>query len=128
MALEYDGVEVDHCVACGGVWLDEGEVTLLFGNEEETERLFHALDAGRVEVDRKLRCPISGKPMRKGRSSGKTPVTFDYSPHGFWFDRGELQAVLGAGEIIPGTERIVAWLHEVFSSRREPAPSENALG
>ncbi len=128
MAIEYDGVEVDHCAACGGVWLDEGEVALLFGNEEQTEQLFHSLDAGKTELDRKLLCPISGKPMLKGRSTGADPVTFDYSPHGFWFDRGELAAVVKAGAILPGTEHIVAWLKEVFAAEVADKPSESARG
>lgn len=128
MAIEYDGVEVDHCVACGGVWLDEGEIALLFGDEVQTERLFHSLDAGNTELDRKLRCPISGKPMRKGRAAGTASVTFDYSPHGFWFDRGELAEVLKAGVLLPGTEHIVAWLKEVFAAEIATKPSENARG
>ena len=27
--LEYQGIELDHCVACGGCWLDAGELGLL---------------------------------------------------------------------------------------------------
>lgn len=114
MVLEYDSVEVDHCVSCGGVWLDASEVDLLFGDADASAAFLHALDPGQVEKDRRLRCPTSGKPMRKGRIGGAHPVTYDYSPHGLWFDRGELAAVLQAEELEPGTERVVAWLREVF--------------
>lgn len=126
MALEYDQVEVDYCAACGGVWLDQEEVALLFGDESEVAALFHALAPGNTEVDRKLRCPISGRFMRKGRADGNPPVTFDYSEHGFWFDRGELSRMLRAEELAPGTERVVAWLREVFPRQAAPEEGETA--
>ena len=33
IVLEYDRVEVDYCVSCQGLWLDAGELELLFGDE-----------------------------------------------------------------------------------------------
>lgn len=123
MVLEFDGVEVDHCVACGGVWLDASEVELLFGDEEASTAFLHTLDPGAVEKDRRLRCPISGKPMRKGHIGGGAAVTYDYSPHGLWFDRGELAAVLRAEALEPGTERVAAWLRQVFpQTTRQESP------
>ncbi len=34
IVLEYADVEVDFCVACEGVWLDAGELELLFGSAD----------------------------------------------------------------------------------------------
>jgi len=123
MVLEYDSVEVDYCAACGGVWLDAKEVELLFGDAEESAAFLHALDPGQVEKNRQLRCPVSGKPMRKGSAGGPPPVTFDYSPHGLWFDRGELAAVLRADAHEPGAVKIVEWLREVFPHASSEGPS-----
>ena len=31
VAFELDGIEIDRCVDCGGVWLDAGELELIAG-------------------------------------------------------------------------------------------------
>ncbi len=31
IVLELDEVEIDHCISCGGIWLDAGELELLIG-------------------------------------------------------------------------------------------------
>ncbi len=33
MAIQHRGLEIDKCSACNGVWLDEGEMNKLSGNE-----------------------------------------------------------------------------------------------
>lgn len=115
MVLEFERVEVDHCVACGGVWLDAEEIELLFGEPHEAELFFNKLAPTQAEKSRKLRCPISNTPMQKGTvDTAHGAVTYDYSPHGLWFDRGELSQVLAAGVIESGSEPLVAWLREIF--------------
>ena len=37
VAFELDGVEIDRCVDCGGVWLDAGELESLTGAFETGE-------------------------------------------------------------------------------------------
>ena len=32
ITLELDEVEIDHCLDCGGIWLDSGELEQLIGN------------------------------------------------------------------------------------------------
>jgi len=32
-AVERQGVEIDYCVQCGGIWLDQGELTELIRRE-----------------------------------------------------------------------------------------------
>ena len=39
ISLELNEVEVDHCVACGGVWLDSGEMELLLDGAANRELL-----------------------------------------------------------------------------------------
>ncbi len=33
-AIEFHGVQVDHCDECGGLWLDHGEVDVLMKDED----------------------------------------------------------------------------------------------
>jgi len=46
IALERADVEIDHCTACGGIWLDAGELKLLLGNSEQAEQL---LDSFKID-------------------------------------------------------------------------------
>ena len=114
MVLEYDLVEVDFCDECGGIWLDAEELEMLFGEREMAEKFMDGAVPDHIEKDRKLTCPISDKPLLKGRTQGDPPVTYDYSVHGMWFDHGELGAILHQGSQDPGGEKVIAWLRELF--------------
>jgi Zn-finger nucleic acid-binding protein len=115
-ALEFDGVEVDHCAACGGVWLDEDEAALLLCSRAAVADFLAGLADSAGEPQRKLRCPVSGVPMRKAAIGEAGAVTVDVSPHGIWFDRGELAAVLSQGELPPRLASVAQWLREVFGA------------
>ena len=39
LVLELDKIEIDHCINCGGIWLDNGELELLLETKEERNRL-----------------------------------------------------------------------------------------
>ncbi len=41
--LELDQIEIDHCLSCGGIWLDAGEIELLLETEQERARLLRIL-------------------------------------------------------------------------------------
>lgn len=116
VVLEYDTVELDYCVDCGGVWLDAGELDLLFGDREMTQGFLTAGDAHPSVRERPRRCPICSKKMAKHTTGGAVPVTYDQCArgHGLWFDRGELAAVLEEGSPAPGAEHVSAWLREIF--------------
>ncbi len=70
-----DGVEVDQCITCGGIWLDSGELQKLVGVEPEMPRI--------------LECPKCQKPMSIQILRG---VELDHCPScgGIALDRGEL--------------------------------------
>ena len=117
IVLEYDGVEVDYCVGCSGIWLDAGEIELLFGDAGQCEALLTSGDRKRARGEKPRRCPICRKKMGKGVSGGDSPVTYDQCPagDGLWFDQGELGAVLQHGEAFAGSA-IAAFLGDVFSA------------
>jgi len=119
--LEYDGVEVDYCFACEGIWLDAGELELLFGDPEACHALLEAGGDAKPPKEETRRCPICDAKMRKAVSSSATPVTYDRCPagDGLWFDAGELAAVLKESETFAQSE-IAAFLGQVFSGEDAP--------
>lgn len=114
-------MEVDYCVACGGVWLDRGELELLAGMAlEKTPAVpFPHPRRGR------RRCPRCQSRMRRGMLEG-TEVELDACPrgHGLWFDRGELQDVLRAR----GAEGAAARMRDYFGQLFAKAPGMPAQG
>jgi len=118
IVLELEGIEIDHCLACGGVWLDAGELELLIGPSDKVSSLrgaFNDLQDTGGEPSRK--CPICAKFMAKTSTTGATTLMLDRCPqgHGIWFDDGELQTFLACG--CGADERVVAIVKDVFSAR-----------
>lgn len=112
ITLEHELVEVDYCAACGGVWLDAGELELLYGDARQCALCLSGGEAR--EAGEKRRCPRCGRRMRAERSTGPRPVTFDRCPQGdgLWLDHGELEAILEGAELKdPEVER---FLKETF--------------
>jgi Zn-finger nucleic acid-binding protein len=118
IVLEYDQVEVDYCAACHGVWLDAGELELLFGNRAMTDGFLAAGDPQAAAGEKPRPCPICGKAMAKRVTGGAHPVVYDQcvAGHGQWFDRGELHTVLKYGSSAAGGDAVGAWLREIFQA------------
>ena len=96
VALEIHEIEIDHCLGCGGVWLDAGELELLLDGAENRDRVMAELvpDPGVAEAPRK--CPICDKRMEKVRGGPEGDLILDRCSRnndGVWLDRGELQRV-----------------------------------
>lgn len=121
IVLEYEDVEVDYCTVCQGIWLDAGEIELLFDDAEAAARF---LSIGGPAVvprgEKRRRCPICDKKMTKESTSSDTPVTFDHCPNGdgLWFDRGELAAVLRLGGAFSEGAEVAAFLCDVFPEEK----------
>jgi Zn-finger nucleic acid-binding protein len=102
--FELHGVEVDYCPACGGTWLDAGELEQIAAvSGAPTARLAEALRRAREGGKGQRRCPRCRRRMRALQVGEAAPVTLDRCPagHGLWFDRGELESVIrqcGEGE------------------------------
>lgn len=103
VVVEREGIEIDWCVECGGLWFDEGEMELL---GEKAGRRFEAEDLGRRAEDAggadDRRCPRCPRRMERltlspGKMSGRdaAPIEIDRCPdHGIWLDRGELGRIM----------------------------------
>ena len=102
ITLELADVEIDHCVGCGGIWLDAGELELLLEAPEKAKRLLASFREDATAIERPRKCPICGKRMAKvivGPSGPPLRVDQCRRNHGLWFDRGELQVVLSRGQL-----------------------------
>lgn len=119
--LEWEAVEVDFCPACQGIWLDGGELELLYGDEEACAAFLSEGDASKAPREKARRCPMCRKKMEKGHTGGKAPVTYDRCPrgHGLWFDQGELQEILKHSATFGDSGRMAAFLGEVFGASED---------
>src|SRR5262245_17446151 len=93
------GVLVDHCPACGGVWLDAGELESLEVGAAKSPALLEAERAAESEHEARRRVSVVGLCPRCQR--GLEPhvlhgIELDRCRHcgGIFFDRRELPAVL----------------------------------
>jgi hypothetical protein len=100
VVLELDDVEIDHCLTCGGIWLDSGELELLMESEAERTAVLQSFRPAGPLAEKSRQCPICLKAMEKVLCAGRRgPVRLDrcQSQDGIWFDREELHDVLAAG-------------------------------
>ena len=129
IVVELHGVALDHCVGCGGTWLDRGELELiveLAGGQPE--RMETALAGSETKSRKAARCPRCARKMRVVTMNTQPPVEVDLCPagEGFWLDWGELGAVVRAHSEREEAE-LVAFLGELFqdelTTRREESKS-----
>jgi len=113
-------VEVDHCTACGGIWLDAGELELLFGDAHQGRILIGSFEQVKFSKERSRPCPICLKKMHKVLvSPHDEPVIIDRCPkgHGLWFDKGELPQVLSKASF-DREQKIIKLLSEMFGRNK----------
>lgn len=124
VAYELEGIEIDRCLRCDGVWLDAGElemVTELAG--ADPGGLAAALDASHRIGRSKRHCPRCGRKMRLVQVGQEATLELDRCPvgHGLWFDRGELEKLIADFE--NGEEGAVArFFADLFHYDLESAP------
>jgi hypothetical protein len=101
VTLELADIEIDHCVHCGGIWLDTGELELLMDNRQKARHLLDSFQEAPAASESPRRCPICEKKMAKIMvGTSKPPLLIDRCRRtdGIWLDRNELQEVLKRGE------------------------------
>lgn len=121
--VEYKGIELDYCTECQGVWFDSGELGLLIrslGLDSRASPLEDMLDQPEPEYrEKRHRCPLCRKKMRKSALSSQPEIIIDACPRGdgLWFDGGELARMLK--KLAPQPEasirqQIANFLHDTF--------------
>lgn len=115
VVLELDEVEVDHCLACGGTWLDAGELELLLEDSKKKDQLLSSFKADKKCKERKRICPICLKKMEKVLCGEHKKALIDKCKRndGIWFDKGELGEIIKMGSLDPHN-KVVGLLKDMF--------------
>ncbi len=102
ITLELHNVEIDHCVGCGGIWLDAGELETLIDDQDKALQLLRTFQNQVHSKETLRRCPICRRKMQKNLvGSAQSPVLIDTCKrhHGLWFDQGELDDILACADL-----------------------------
>lgn len=92
--LELNQVEIDYCNSCKGIWLDSGELELIFSNSDQ-KSVSESFIPKPNHQEAARRCPICKKKMEKVEFEN-SGIVLDRctNNHGLWFDNGELKSLL----------------------------------
>ncbi len=99
IALELEGIEIDHCPACLGTWLDGGEIEAIAERAGvEVGPLAEVLENARTGDRADRRCPRCRRRMRIIHPAEPAGLELDRCPlgHGLWFDKGEMLTLVRA--------------------------------
>ena len=117
VVLELNEIEIDFCTLCSGIWLDAGELELMFDTEVHRERIFDSFHEDPDNPEKQYKCPFCNKKMIKVYVGDEKKILIDKckKDHGLWFDKGELKTVIqfGAKE----ENKIINLLKEMFENR-----------
>ncbi len=88
-------LEVDRCLRCGGIWLDNGEFEKLAGLGPFYVDNLEAPTTAQAARNPDRQCPKCRKSLKIMRYDKMPEVEFDVCPTcgGLWCDAGELKAV-----------------------------------
>lgn len=116
--LELNQIEIDYCMNCHGIWLDDGELELLLQDSEEKTKLLNSFVVDKSSSEKQVRCPICSKKMEKILCGADNKLTLDKCrrQHGIWFNEGELERVVEMGGL-DENDKIVILLKEMFSHK-----------
>ncbi len=128
LVVEYRQIEIDYCQACIGVWFDSGELELLLktgGIEGARPFLGDVLKLSEARtLEKKRKCPICTKNMRKVKIGGEGGVLVDACErhHGLWFDGGEVVSLIKttSGQLPEkkgNQSEIIGFLKDVFKTQ-----------
>jgi Zn-finger nucleic acid-binding protein len=120
ITMELNDVEIDHCVKCGGIWLDAGELEILLDDPQKAKSLLHSFRQNVSVTERPRKCPICDKKMAKalvGHSKPALLIDTCRRGDGLWFDRGELKDILDRAQL-DEHNRIRTLLADMFGCDR----------
>jgi Zn-finger nucleic acid-binding protein len=102
-----EGVHIDFCSTCKGIWFDQGELAFYTETPVDIPKLEEAIAAGR---DAGLECPkCQGRHLVEVSYIKGQPLLLDVcaSCHGVFVDRGELPQIESLSVKVRGAEAIV---------------------
>lgn len=115
VVLELEGIEIDHCPVCRGIWLDKDELKLLLESAEEKDAILNSLEPDLKNKEKKRRCPICLGRMQKVFCGIDKKCLIDkcVHNHGLWFDEGELAEITRTGKL-DKDNKILLLLKDMF--------------
>ena len=125
--VELRGVEVDHCLTCGGTWLDRGELELVVelagGSPDPLVAELERSNGGTKSARRCLRCQ---RKMELALVGPSPAVEIDRCRHGhgIWLDAGELAALVRGCAKTPDAA-LAAFLGDLFGQAAGGAAKES---
>ena len=128
IVAEREGIELDACPWCRGLWFDAGELALL---AEKLGRTLAVAEGGvraAASSEKPRSCPRCDRAMEKVVLGSSPGVLLDRcAAHGLWFDHGELGSLIGQAAVAPGShpEAVLRFMGETFGAA---APSSPAAG
>ena len=118
LVVEREGIEVDWCLDCGGLWFDEGELELL--GEKAGRSIAPQILGGPNNLSAKgrrrcPRCPKRMESLQLELGPGDQIIIDRCLQHGLWLDRGELGQLMRATQPSGGseTELVLEFLGEL---------------
>jgi hypothetical protein len=120
ITLELADVEIDHCVNCGGIWLDSGELELLLNDPAKARHLIDSFVEHESGPEQPRKCPICRRKMARivvGQSTPPLLIDKCRRSDGLWFDKNELQDILSRAEL-DEHNRIQELLADMFGRQR----------
>ena len=100
VAFELDAVEIDRCVACGGTWLDAGELESIAEQAGVDPGPLSASVRASAQAGSRgdLKCPRCGRRMELITVGDDPGFELDRCRHGhgLWFDQGEMEKVIAS--------------------------------
>lgn len=119
--LRRDGNTIEQCSACGGMWLDAGELTAAIAVYRRVDSR-HGTPAG-------VACLRDGEELREVEFPGTT-VRLDVCPAcaGVWLDRGELEALRAAVAHLVAPERDLGERARELALDAAPLPERGCPG
>ena len=89
--VTHDGISIDRCTHCDGIWFDTGEELLLKGSDGS-----QVVDSGSRTEGQKwdshadINCPHCGKKMEKSADPKQKHIWYEVcADHGIFMDAGE---------------------------------------
>jgi Zn-finger nucleic acid-binding protein len=127
IVVEQDKIELDYCTQCSGVWFDSGELELMLdkmGLDSSALSIAKLTDTPEAKTtEKKRRCPICGRKMKKVNLGKKPKVLIDVCPRGdgLWFDGGEVHQIIEqcegkAGAKADSENRVLSFLGDTFKA------------
>ncbi|MHC5075560.1 MAG: TFIIB-type zinc ribbon-containing protein [Planctomycetota bacterium] len=118
ITLELSGVEIDHCVDCGGIWLDAGELELLLNDPDKASVTLNSFKINTETKEKPRKCPICLRKMQKISVGTEPPALLIdkcKKGEGLWFDKGELEDIVDRAKL-DENNKIQKLLADMFCS------------